>query len=92
MKKTGHERDAQTSAGDGNGRGRRAPAAWAAAAPERIRAVAFDGFPIFDSRPVVALAKELYPEIATSKIQWSMKRINQPETSPNDNPYTYDFC
>jgi 2-haloacid dehalogenase len=39
-----------------------APAAWAAAAPESIRAVAFDGFPIFDPRPVVALAKELYPE------------------------------
>jgi len=39
-----------------------APSAWAAAAPARIRAVAFDGFPILDPRPVVALAKELYPE------------------------------
>jgi 2-haloacid dehalogenase len=33
-----------------------------AAPPARIRAVAFDGFPILDPRPVVALAKQLYPE------------------------------
>jgi 2-haloacid dehalogenase len=33
-----------------------------AAPPARIRAVAFDGFPILDPRPVVALAKALYPE------------------------------
>jgi 2-haloacid dehalogenase len=33
-----------------------------AAPPARIRAVAFDGFPILDPRPVVALAKGLYPE------------------------------
>lgn len=32
------------------------------APPARIRAVAFDGFPILDPRPVVALAKELYPD------------------------------
>jgi 2-haloacid dehalogenase len=36
------------------------PAAWAAT--NSIRAVAFDGFPILDPRPVVALAKGLYPE------------------------------
>jgi 2-haloacid dehalogenase len=33
-----------------------------AASPPGIRAVAFDGFPILDPRPVVALAKELYPD------------------------------
>ncbi len=33
-----------------------------AAAPARIKAVAFDGFPILDPRPVIALGKELYPE------------------------------
>lgn len=37
------------------------PAALAASSPS-IRAVAFDGFPILDPRPVVALAKQLYPE------------------------------
>lgn len=33
---------------------------WAAKSPDTIRAVAFDGFPIFDPRPVMALAKTLY--------------------------------
>jgi len=33
-----------------------------AAEPTRIRAVAFDAFPILDPRPVVALAKTLYPD------------------------------
>lgn len=33
-----------------------------AGSTRRIEAVAFDGFPILDPRPVVALAKSLYPE------------------------------
>lgn len=33
-----------------------------AAEPGSIKAIAFDGFPILDPRPVVALANELYPE------------------------------
>jgi 2-haloacid dehalogenase len=37
------------------------PLAGLAATSDRIRAVAFDGFPILDPRSVVALAKELYP-------------------------------
>ena len=32
-----------------------------AAGPKAIRAIAFDAFPIFDPRPVFALAEELYP-------------------------------
>jgi 2-haloacid dehalogenase len=37
-------------------------AAAASAAPqEKIRAVVFDGFTIFDSRPIMALAEELFP-------------------------------
>lgn len=37
-----------------------APPAYAAANPQ-IRAVAFDAFPIFDPRPVFALAEQLFP-------------------------------
>jgi len=38
------------------------PALSLAASQPRIRAVAFDGFPVLDPRSVVALAKALYPE------------------------------
>jgi 2-haloalkanoic acid dehalogenase type II len=33
----------------------------AATAPATIKAIAFDGFPIFDPRPIFALAEELFP-------------------------------
>lgn len=34
----------------------------AAGRQNEIKAIAFDGFPIFDPRPILALAKKLYPE------------------------------
>src|SRR4051794_35191483 len=37
----------------------------ASAAPRKIRAVAFDAFPILDPRPVFALVDELFPEHGT---------------------------
>ncbi len=36
--------------------------AHAEAAPAGIKAIAFDGFPIFDPRPIQGLAKKLYPQ------------------------------
>jgi 2-haloacid dehalogenase len=36
-----------------------------AATTYRIKAIAFDGFPIFDPRPIFALAEELFPEKGT---------------------------
>jgi 2-haloacid dehalogenase len=37
-----------------------------AATTYRIKAIAFDGFPIFDPRPIFALAEELFPEKGTA--------------------------
>jgi len=34
--------------------------------PAEIKAIAFDGFPIFDPRPILGLAKKLYPELGTA--------------------------
>jgi len=31
--------------------------------PTGIKAIAFDGFPIFDPRPILALAKKIYPQL-----------------------------
>ena len=37
-----------------------------AAPTSKIKAIAFDGFPIFDPRPIFALAEELFPEKGTA--------------------------
>jgi 2-haloacid dehalogenase len=39
----------------------RAPLATAVASRQRVRAVAFDAFPIFDPRPILGLAEALFP-------------------------------
>src|SRR5262245_21651255 len=39
----------------------RAASVSAAASDAKVRAIAFDAFPIFDPRPVSALAQELFP-------------------------------
>ncbi|MBL1276471.1 MAG: haloacid dehalogenase type II [Ectothiorhodospiraceae bacterium] len=36
--------------------------AWATTAQSDIKAIAFDGFPIFDPRPIIGRVKTLYPE------------------------------
>ncbi len=36
-------------------------AAWAAGSPDKVKAIAFDAFPILDPRPVFTLVGELYP-------------------------------
>jgi 2-haloacid dehalogenase len=39
------------------------------AGPGRVRVIAFDAFPIFDPRPVSALAERLFPGRGTSRRQ-----------------------